>query len=270
MLAFACGLVDDLLRVEEGSGPLLYLRDPEGARVLLSTVAGSMITVAGVAFSITVIALSLASSQLGPRLLDLSLLPRRPGQFVVMGDTLLEVRGELDDAVAGRLRSCFLLGRHRTAEADVEYGVHQLVEVDVRAHSPGINDPHTAISCVDWLGAALSRVGARPIPSALRRGPEGDLRLVEPIVTFEGMLAAALGPIRQAARTTPSVSIQLLETLATIAGRVDHEDHRAAVQRQADMVLAGAVAESLRGPDRQALEGHRRAVTKALGAALRE
>jgi len=61
----------------------LYAGGPEGARTLLSTVAGSMITVAGVTFSITIVALSFASAQLGPRLLDNFLRDR--GNQVVLG-----------------------------------------------------------------------------------------------------------------------------------------------------------------------------------------
>ncbi len=403
-LAYACGLADDVLQATEGAEPLQYVRDREGARVLLSTVAGSMITVAGVAFSITVVALSLASSQLGPRLLvnfmrdrgnqlvlgtfiatylfclvalargtqrvdtvptvsvtvglglaiaSLAVLiyffhhiassiraekvvevvsrdleraidrhfpsepeegralddddeppsfedatevlaegdgyvqrmdadrlvaiaaehalvlaaRRRPGQFVVAGDTLLLARGTADiaDELAGRLRGCFILGRHRTPEADVEHGVHQLVEVAVRALSPGINDPYTAISCVNWLSAMLAKVADRPVPSPLHRDRDGELRLVEDAVTFEGMLAGALSPIRQSARTMPPVSLRLLEALAAIAARVERDAHRAAVREQADMVLASALTEPLQGPDRQGLLVRHRAVADAFG-----
>ncbi|HEU18338.1 MAG TPA: DUF2254 domain-containing protein, partial [Deltaproteobacteria bacterium] len=61
----------------------LYAGGPEGARSILSTIAGSMITVAGVAFSITIVALTLASSQFGPRLLRNFM--RDTGNQIVLG-----------------------------------------------------------------------------------------------------------------------------------------------------------------------------------------
>jgi uncharacterized membrane protein len=82
-LAFAMLATD---RALEGSLPqalLLYTGGAEGARSLLSAVAGSIITVVGLAFSITVVALQLAAAQLGPRLLRNFV--RDPGNQIVLG-----------------------------------------------------------------------------------------------------------------------------------------------------------------------------------------
>ena len=69
-LALAIVTIDQQVDLEPNRAfGLLYTGGPEGARAILSTIAGSMITVAGVAFSITIVALTLASSQFGPRLL---------------------------------------------------------------------------------------------------------------------------------------------------------------------------------------------------------
>ena len=409
-LALASRELEPLL-ADGDLSPFLYPGDREGARTLLSTVAGSMITVAGVTFSVTVVALSLASSQFGPRLLlnfmrdrgnqlvlgtfiatflfcllalgqggddpqavptvsatlglllalasvavliyfihhvsssiraervidgvarDLEgaverLFPRslaesgddaeaveaeedlgdgpaatsagdgyvqwvdedrlvaiaaeeglvlravrRPGHFVVEGEPLVVAPGAgeaLPAEVADRIRACFLLGRQRTQGQDPEYGVHQLVEVAVRALSPGVTDPYTALSCVDWLGAVLCKVGSRPLRSPRRRDAEGALRLVVDPITFGGMLAAAFNQIRQCAQTTPAVSIRMLETLERVGRGVSDEDRCAAVRVQADMVFHGGLFEGMQECDRQDMEDRHRAVMEVLEKPARE
>ena len=73
----------------------------------------------------------------------------------------------------------------------------ELVEIAVRALSPGINDPTTAVLCVDRLGAALAKIAARPIPSSDRYGCDGRLRIVAKHYGFRGLVGAAFNPVRQ-------------------------------------------------------------------------
>jgi uncharacterized membrane protein len=371
----------------------LYSGGPEGARLVLSTIAGSMITVAGVTFSITIVALTLASSQFGPRMLrnfmvdrgnqvvlgtyistfvycllvlrtvrtvegedfvpsisvaiaillalagiavliyfihhvstsmqadqvilavglemeekmrrlfpeesregsgqggvgeagrrhaeeshphstdipaggsgylqavdhgrlleiasedDLFVnLPYRPGDFIVAGSTLLTVRSReaLDEGHAGRLVRALIVGPQRTPEQDPEFAVHQLVEVAVRALSPGINDPYTAMSCVDRLSSALCFLCGREFPSPHHYDEESILRVVSKPETFTGIINAAFDQIRQYGRDSVAVTIRLLEALETVAGQARTREQRDAVLRQADMILQGSI-EALHG-----------------------
>jgi uncharacterized membrane protein len=142
------------------------------------------------------------------------------------------------------------------------------VEVAVRALSPGVNDPYTALSCVNWLGAILCKVGSRPLKAPRRFDADGALRLVVDPIDFEGMLAAAFNQIRQFARTTPAVSIRVLEMLEHIARSVGTRDgRRAAVRSQADSVFEGARSADLQECDRRDLAARYRAVLDALGEA---
>jgi uncharacterized membrane protein len=75
-------------------------------------------------------------------------------------------RSRLTPELDAQLRACFGLGSHRTPYQDALYSVQQMVEIAAHALSPGINEPFTALTCVDWLGAALSR---RRQPGACRR-----------------------------------------------------------------------------------------------------
>ncbi|WP_051121200.1 DUF2254 family protein [Sphingomonas elodea] len=80
----------------------------------------------------------------------------RPGDFVHEGRTLLELwpAERCDDACIGQLQGAFALGAQRTALQDLRFLIDELVETADRALSPGINDPFTAVTCMDWLGAA--------------------------------------------------------------------------------------------------------------------
>lgn len=355
----------------------IYRGGPEGARTVLSTIAGSIITVAGVVFSITITALTLASSQFGPRLLrnfirdrgnqavlgtfiathlycllvlravrgiedrgfvphisvtggialaivsmgvliyfihhiahsiqaphviaavaadldeaadelfpeplghgppdeedDSAGLPRdfeasavripsdrtgylcavdadalltlavdhdlllclrhRPSHFIVEGRTLLlfSTTRRVDDSLRREILEAFIIGPQRTLTQDIEFAVRQLVELAVRSLSPGINDPFSAMACVDRLGACLRRLAQRKMPSPCRYDPRGRLCVVAPSVTFGGLVAAAFEQIRQSGCGHTAVAIRLLEAITIIGEGVRREGDRDALLRQ--------------------------------------
>ncbi|GJM15085.1 MAG: hypothetical protein DHS20C13_04120 [Thermodesulfobacteriota bacterium] len=362
----------------------IYENKPEGARALLSTVAGSMITVAGVVFSITIVALTLASTQYGPRLLgnfmrdkgnqvvlgtfiatftycllilrtirggeDSSFVPHlsvtvgvvfailsisvliyfihhaatsiqasnvisgvsrnlqrtidftfperigqaktelpdwwntpselpvdyeddlysvtspksgylrvidnagvldiaiekdlilrienHPGNFIVKGSPIVTVwpGSKVDDEIQNNISSTLLIGNKRTSEQDTEFAIDQLVEIAVRALSPGINDPFTAIMCIDNLSVALSRVAGRSTPSAYRYDKNNNLRVLAKPKTFDDLLNSAFNQIRQYGRNSVSVTIRLLESLIVIASNTSRDKDKQAIGQHAEMI----------------------------------
>jgi uncharacterized membrane protein len=386
--AFALGLgmvrLDETLKIQGSSLPWIYQGGPEGARAVLAAIAGSMITVTGVTFSITIVALTLASTQFGPRLLQhfmrdrgnqfvlgiflatflysllvlrrvngvddqrfvphlsvslgivlailclgfliyfihhaarnihadqvISLVARdldctidrfypktlgkdaedertgatekqservavgeeivsdrtgyvqaidgdglillakenngvvhlkvRPGDYLMTGSRLALVSApKLDEKFAGKLNATLILGNQRTGEQDVEFAVHQLVEVALRALSPGINDPFTAIQCVDRLGAALARLAGRAMPSPVRRDDTGAARVIAHYDSFAGVTRAAFDQIRQSGRTNASVTIRLLEVIAETGRHTQRDSDRSELLRQATMIERGS------------------------------
>jgi uncharacterized membrane protein len=382
LLSFAMLALDTA--VHDSTIPLAswaYVGSPEGARALLSTVAGSVITVAGVIFSITIAALTLASSQFGPRLLrnflrdtgnqlvlgtfiatflycllilrtihgfnddifvpnlsvsvgvalsiaslgvliyfihhastsiqvehiiaavgedldaaidrlfperighaipsdppegrrraslaeagwreisarrhgyvqaiDADALMRiatehgrviqilhRPGQFVIGGVAVARAwaDADTDEQLNDQIYQAFIIGSQRTVTQDLLFAVHQLVEIAVRALSPGINDPFTAIACIDQLGAGICRLAERAIPAADRYDKHGHLRVIAESVSFAQVVDVAFDQIRQYGRTSVAVTNHLLETIATIGGLSQADEQRAALLRQAEMI----------------------------------
>ena len=167
---------------------------------------------------------------------------RRPGHFVAPHLPIASVRpaARCDDTLAAAIRDTAVVGSQRTVAQDVEFAIDQLVEVAVRALSPGVNDPFTAIQCVERLGAALARLADRRIPSPYRRDAAGRLRVIAYPWTFEALLDAALNQIRQHARSSVAVSMALLQAIASVAARVRRPADRAALLAQAEIIAGQA------------------------------
>jgi len=166
---------------------------------------------------------------------------RRPGHFLVADTPLAEVypaeavTAELSTAI----NSQFILGSKRSQEYDLEFLINELVEIAARALSPGINDPFTAIACIDHLSSALCDLAKRSDPSVERLDSDDSLRLILHMTGFPEIVDAAFNQIRQNARTHASVTIRLLESLGTIMRFAWNTEQRNAIIRQAIMIEKG-------------------------------
>jgi uncharacterized membrane protein len=166
----------------------------------------------------------------------------RAGDFAPEESTLVSVwPGEpLEEELTEAIRETFILGVQRLRLQDVEFALKQLVEIAVRALSPGINDPFTAITCLDRLGAALSRLAGRDIPSACRYDEQDKLRVITDSVTFAGLTDTAFNQIRQYGRSNVEVVIRMLETIAVIGEHTHSKQDRDALMRHAAMIKRGS------------------------------
>jgi uncharacterized membrane protein len=166
-------------------------------------------------------------------------LEHRPGDYIMNGETVIRAwpADRCDERTSAKLNSAFICGGQRTAEQDLEYGIRQMVEVAVRALSPAINDPFTAINCLDALGSIVCRAARSKLPAALRFDQSHTLRLVTPISTFAGITDAAFNQIRQYARGSVAVNIRLLETLDACCAQIADKTARQALLRHAEMIF---------------------------------
>lgn len=166
----------------------------------------------------------------------------RPGVYLREGEPFIDVSpvDALDDEIRSRLRAAFLVGNMRTPQQDVECAVNDLVEVAVRALSPGINDPFTAMACIDRLSSVLRRLARRKMPSGVRCDEAGVARVVTKPRTFGRVVNAAFDQIRQNSTDCVAVTICLLEALESIGHCVTLDKHREPLQRQAEMIIESA------------------------------
>lgn len=120
------------------------------------------------------------------------------GDFVVAGTPLVSLLepGDLEDATTARLNAVYVISSQRTVEQDVAFGIRQVVDVAIKALSPGINDTTTAVMCVDYLAAILTRLATRRVgtPHELE---QGELLVFARGPSFEGLLNEAFDQIRQ-------------------------------------------------------------------------
>jgi uncharacterized membrane protein len=114
---------------------------------------------------------------------------------------------------ASTVRSAFFLGPERTMEHDVDLGFRQVSDIALKALSPGINDPTTAISCIDRLGELLElTLGLRTGTYAIR-DDEGQPRVLIEFDGFEVYLGIAFDQIRHYGAGDVTVMMHLLETM---------------------------------------------------------
>lgn len=165
----------------------------------------------------------------------------RPGSYISTTSVLASLYGYNDVEVSSeflkKINDCLIVGIRRTPRQDIECVIEELVEVAVRSLSPGINDPFTAISCIDYLGSAVAILAGRNFPSPNRYDDTGNLRLISDTTTFDGVVNAAFNQIRQNARNSVAVTIRLLEALRLIAKEVREEDRKFSLLRHADMIV---------------------------------
>jgi len=192
---------------------------------------------------------------------------RRPGHYLVKGRALVMVwpGDRVTENLADALNDAFVLGNQRTAAQDVEFSFHQVVEIALRALSPGINDTFTAIACVDRLGSGLCRLACRDMPSPLRYDADGHLRLSAPETSFSDIVDTAFNQIRQNARSNPAVAIRLLDAIEQTAAYVRRVADAACLQRHADMIIRGSREAVPEPEDLRAIEARFTAATRALG-----
>jgi uncharacterized membrane protein len=166
----------------------------------------------------------------------------RPGAFVREGQALLTIgpvptHGDRDDTA---FQEMCTIGSDRTGTQDVTFFIDQLVELAVRALSPGINDPGTARLCIDRLEQALCHLAGRRIPSPERRDSDGRVRVFACPLTFANIVDSAFDEIARYGRSSVSVMCRLLQAVGSVGACVQSEADRQALLRQA-LTIAGEV-----------------------------
>ena len=166
---------------------------------------------------------------------------RRVGHFVPAGTPLLMVSREerIPEDGGAQFRGAFDLGPSRTLQQDVEFGILQIVDIALKAISPAVNDPSTAITCIDQLSRILIRVASREMPESILYDPPGVARLTIPWVSFDHLVESAFEQIRHYAVSDAVVSLRLLRALGDIAGTTADPSFRQILHDLGMRIVAG-------------------------------
>ena len=304
--------------------PLLFGAGAEGSRGMLSTIAGSMITIAGLTFSLTIAALATASTQYTSRVLrnfmrdrhnqlvlgcfvgiftyclvvlrtvrgeaeglfvpslavfaalllallgigvlvffthhiassiqastvigaitdeSLAVIERvfpseggvdpasedwdavvrldvEPGAFAAVDSPLLSIANArlLDDGMRAKLCACVSVERFRTVDQELGFGIRQLVDISLKALSPGVNDTTTAAMCVEHLGAVLAQLAPRVIPTS-HRARDGRVRVITRGPSFAKLTNTAFDEIRRNAARNATIIERMMQAIGLTARR---------------------------------------------------
>lgn len=156
----------------------------------------------------------------------------RPGHFVLRRSHVLMVlsNARVSEGVQMAIQRSFTVGQDRTPTQDLEYSVRQLVEIAVRALSPGINDPFTAVAVINRLASALELAALSAAPVRHYTGDSGNLRVLTIPPDLSDLFDTALNQIRQAASRTPAVLIQLAHICTQLVSVLPDAPSRASLQ----------------------------------------
>ncbi|SES82536.1 Uncharacterized membrane protein [Nitrosomonas marina] len=173
----------------------------------------------------------------------------RPGDFVIENLPILRVfqEGGINEDCFGRLRLCISLGRKRTPFSDIEFAIMQLLQIALRAMSPGVNDSLTATACIDWLSSSLGRMANREFPLEYLEDSNGVVRIKKREFCFVDAVDTMFHPLRQNVTNNEMVMIHLLETISRILQVSRKPQYSEALYNHAKLIMESS-KESFRNP----------------------
>lgn len=162
-----------------------------------------------------------------------------PGDFLVEGIAIAEIYGSCPEDSAEAILNALIVGPSRMPEGDPGFLIHLVIEIALRALSPGVNDSYTAISCIDNLSAIFAKMLQGETPPAIHLDKAGTPRLHFEAMSVEDILEKSLRPLRISSRNNLPVTLRLLLALQHMA-QFCLPQYRGLVRMHADMVIADA------------------------------
>jgi uncharacterized membrane protein len=163
----------------------------------------------------------------------------KPGDYIV-GDREIGkfyAHEKIEEDKLKKILFQFFIGKTRTAQQDLNFSIFQMVEIAARALSPGVNDPFTAIACIDYLTDTMCYLSQVKYPSKYRLDDKKELRVIADTLEFESILDAAFNQIRQFSLGNIAVLIRLMESLLVIHEFTKEESYKKAIIKHVKMTL---------------------------------
>ena len=188
------------------------------------------------------------------------------GDFVIEGQPLLSLAGneEIPASAAGLLHA-FTINTYRDVAQDAMFGIHQLVDISLKALSPGVNDTGTARNAFDYLSAILCELAGTTVDDRRYFTEDGELLLVRRTHRFEDYVNEAVGPVRRAAANNLDMIFHVLRSLAELGCVTRSSERHAAVERQVLAIDEALQRLELSSADRSEASALVRRALEALG-----
>jgi len=143
-------------------------------------------------------------------------------------------------ALADAVRDAVRIGYQRTLQQDVRFGMRQLVDIALRALSPAVNDPYTAIQATHRLTVLLCALVARPLGDYQVSGGKGEARVIVRAPAFADYAELACGQIRRYGAAEPTVTAALLALLRDAQAMASDPDRIQVLASEARLILSDA------------------------------
>jgi uncharacterized membrane protein len=194
----------------------------------------------------------------------------QPGDFVSQGTmtALVWPAARVDEQLDRQIQRAFQIGNQRTPTQDVEYAFNQLVEVAVRAMSPAINDPFTAMTCLDYIGNGLTLFIQKGERSPVVYDQDGKLRVAFEPVTFDKLINASFDKLRHCSCDNASVLQHMLKVVDLVGRETKSPEVRQKLARHVELIQAESKAGSLIERDRQLIQRNGEALQMKLKETL--
>jgi uncharacterized membrane protein len=202
---------------------------------------------------------------------DLSLrLFCKAGAFMCRGGWLAEVSPAcaLTPEIEKQIQEAVEIGALRTPTQDLEFLVRYLVDIALRALSPGINDPRTATVVIDHLRASLAQMLTKEIESAVRHDGAGRLRIAGQNTGYAAIFDEAFNQIRQIGAVQPAIVLHLLGAIDRLAEHVQLPEQRDALIEHVLLIADAGLAKAEADRDRSDIAVKRNATLSKLRGAL--
>lgn len=160
------------------------------------------------------------------------------GDFVPTGSVLFRVYGNAGGLEHEAVRKEIQLSRERTMQQDIAFGFRQLADVAIRALSPAVNDPTTAVQALDQIHDLLRRLGTRELRPGQERDAGGRIRLVYPSTSWEAYVQLGLEEIRRNGQRHLQVSRRIRALLEDLLTAV-REDRRSPLLKELKALEVG-------------------------------
>lgn len=167
----------------------------------------------------------------------------RIGSFVPCAASLViaSPRDRVTDAVTDELANAFSLGPERTPDYDIEFSLRRIVEIAQRALSPGMNDPTTAIYCLDRLGEVLGVLADRHMPTGRIMDKEMELRVVFEAASFADFACSAFAAVARYGISDDDLVARLLDVMERCSRAAPVQD-RGKIMRLHDTISRKSIA----------------------------
>lgn len=167
---------------------------------------------------------------------------RLVGSFIIERTplALIHPAERLTTSIQEQINELFVLGSQPTMQQDIAFGIRQIVDISIKAISPAVNDPTTAINCIDHLGVILATLVTRKTPDLDRVDASGKLRIIVHERSFHDYARLAFDQLRHYGAGDPVIVIRLLDTIKQVAAITSNPAYREVLQRQVENIAAAS------------------------------